>query len=160
MRFLLTFVACAAFWWICSGQTYLFLVKSGLVVCLATAWLTTRMGLADEESQPLGAMPRLVPYLPWLAWQVVLSNWDVIRRVWAPRLDIQPEVVEVPCTLTTAFGRATYANSITLTPGTVTIDTGDEGQGRFLVHALHGAAAAELGCGGMHARVAKVEGGA
>ncbi len=157
MRFFVTFLSCAAFWWLCSGQTKPFLLKSGLVVCLGVAWLTTRMRLNDEEGQPLAAIPRLVLYTPWLLWQVVLSNWDVVRRVWSPNLDIAPEVVEVPSGLKTAFGRATYANSITLTPGTVTIDAGEE---TYLVHALHDGAAAGLETGDMHERIKKVEGSA
>lgn len=157
MRFLVSFISFAAFWWLCSGQTSPFLLKSGLVVCLAVAWLTARMGLADEESQPLAMLPRLVRYAPWLFKQVVRSNWDVVRRVWAPRIPIAPQVIEVPCGLQTGFGRATYANSITMTPGTVTIDTG---QDTYLVHALHDEAAAGLEQGDMHARVARVEGSA
>ncbi|MDF1801036.1 MAG: Na+/H+ antiporter subunit E [Planctomycetota bacterium] len=157
MRFLVSFVTLAAFWWLCSGQTAPFLLKSGLVVSLAVAWLSTRMGLVDEESQPLSALPRLALYVPWLLWQVVLSNWDVVRRVWSPGLSIAPAVIEVPCALKTGFGRATYATSITLTPGTVTIETGKD---TFLVHALHDEAAAGLENGDMHARLMKVEGSA
>jgi len=157
MRFFVTFLSCAAFWWLCSGQTKPFLLKSGLVVCLGVSWLTTRMGLADEEGQPLAAIPRLVLYAPWLFWQVILSNWDVVKRVWAPGRNIAPKVIEVPSRLETAFGRAIYANSITLTPGTVTIDAGED---TCLVHALHDAAATGLEAGDMHERVMKVEGSA
>lgn len=157
MRFILHFVTLAGFWWLLSGQTKPFLVGCGVVVCLVTAFMSSRMGLVDEESQPFGMLPRLITFAPWLLWQVVLSNWDVVKRVWTPGLGIEPKIVKAPVALKTGFGRATYANSITLTPGTVTIDTGTDG---FLVHALHGDAAEGLLTGDMHARVERVEGGA
>lgn len=157
MRFLLHFVTLLAFWWLLSGQTRLYLMGCGVVVCLAVAAVSSRMGLVDDESQPFGSLPRLVLFAPWLFWQVVLSNWDVIKRVWAPKVRVEPRIVRVPVTLKTGFGRATFANSITLTPGTVTIDTGADG---FLVHALHQAAADGVLTGDMHARVQRVEGSA
>ena len=157
MRFILHFVFLAVFWWLLSWQTNPFLLKSGFVVCLGVALLSSRMGLVDDESQPFAMLPRLVLFGPWLLWQVVLSNWDVVKRVWTPGLGIAPQIIRVPCALKTGFCRATYANSITLTPGTVTIDTGDEG---FLVHALHQEAADGLLTNDMHQRVQRVEGSA
>jgi len=156
MRFLVHFTTLAALWWLLSGQTQPFLLVSGVVVCLGVAWFSARMRLIDEESQPLRLVPRLLLlYAPWLVWQVVLSNWDVVKRVWTPSLGIAPAVIRVPCDLRTAFGKVTYANSITLTPGTVTIDVGS---GSFLVHALHDEAAAGLETGEMLERVRRVEG--
>ena len=158
MRFLIHFVTLAAFWWLLSGQTRLFLLICGLVVCLGTAVISSRMALLDEESQPLGMVPRLLAFVPWLFWQVLVSNWDVVKRVWTPGLDIQPCIVKAPMSLKNGFAQATYANSITLTPGTVTIDT--EAADGYLVHALHQPAADGLLTGDMHARVKRVEGGA
>lgn len=155
MRFTLHFFTLAVLWWLLSGQTAPFLLECGVVVCLAVAWLSSRMRLLDEESQPFQMVPRLVLYAPWLLWQVVLSNWDVVKRVWTPGLGIAPEVIKVPSKLETAFGRVTYANSITLTPGTVTIEVGED---ELLVHALHDEAAAGLESGEMHDRVKRVEG--
>jgi multicomponent Na+:H+ antiporter subunit E len=155
MRFILHFLSLFVLWWLLSGQTSPFLLECGVVVCLVVAWISMRMRLVDEESQPFRMLPRLVVYMPWLLWQVVLSNWDVVKRVWTPGLGIAPEVIKVPCEMKTAFGRVTYANSITLTPGTVTIEAGG---GNFLVHALHDEAAAGLESGEMHARIRRVEG--
>lgn len=155
MRFILHFLSLAVLWWLLSGQTAPFLLECGVVVCLFTAWISSRMGLVDEESQPYGMLPRVVLFAPWLFWQVVLSNWDVVKRVWTPGLGIAPEIIKVPCEMKTAFGRVTFANSITMTPGTVTIDVGTD---EFLVHALHAEAAAGLLDGEMHRRVLKTEG--
>lgn len=154
MRFLIHFVTLATFWWLLSGQTAPFLLQTGVVTCLVVAWFSSRMELLDGESQPLRLLPRLALYGPWLFWQVVLSNWDVVKRVWTPNLGIAPIVIKVPCNLKTAFGRATYANSITLTPGTVTIEVNETS---YLVHALHDVAAAGLENGEMLERVRRVE---
>lgn len=155
MRFILHSITLAVLWWLLSGQTKPFLLQCGVVTILFVTWISGRMRLLDDESQPFRMLPRLLLYAPWLLWQVVLSNWDVVKRVWTPGLGIAPEVIRVPCELKTGFGRVTYANSITLTPGTVTIEAGD---GEFLVHALHDEAAAGLETGDMHARVKRVEG--
>jgi multicomponent Na+:H+ antiporter subunit E len=157
MRFVFSFILLFAFWWLLSGQTNPFLIKSGVVVSALVAYLSVRMGLADEESQPMPVIPRLLLYAPWLFWQVVLSNWDVVKRVWTPGLQIAPHLIRVPCKARTGFGRVTYANSITLTPGTVTVEAGDE---TYLVHALHSEAAAGLESGEMHRRVQALEGSA
>lgn len=154
MRILLHIITLAAFWWLLSGQTKPFLLECGVVTVLVVTWISSRMRLLDEESQPLRMLPRLCLYMPWLLWQVVISNWDVVKRVWTPGLGIAPSVIRVPCELKTGFGRVTYANSITLTPGTVTIEAG---QGEFLVHALCDEAATGLLSGEMHTRVQRVE---
>ena len=99
-------------------------------------------------------LPKLVTYVPWLAWQVFQSNWDVIKRVCMPGVQVQPRFIRVPCNLKTEFGRVTYANSITLTPGTVTVEAGDT----FLIHALHKDAADSLETGDMERRVQVLEG--
>ncbi|MFT6040018.1 MAG: multicomponent Na+:H+ antiporter subunit E [Gammaproteobacteria bacterium] len=154
MRFALSFLFLFSFWWLLSGQTKPLLLGTGVVVCALVALLSTRMGLVDEESHPMSFIPKLVTYAPWLAWQVLQSNWDVTKRVWSPQLKVQPRFFSVPCDLKTEFGRATYANSITLTPGTVTVDTGDA----FLIHALHQEAADSLATGDMERRVQRLEG--
>ena len=102
----------------------------------------------------MSVIPKLATYVPWLAWQVLKSNWDVTKRVWSPNLQVQPSFLRVPCDLRTEFCRATYANSITLTPGTVTVDAGDT----FLIHALHQEAADSLATGDMERRVQGLEG--
>lgn len=154
MRFAISFLSLSAFWWILSGQTKPLLLITGGVVCALVALLSTRMGLADRESQPISFLPKMVTYAPWLLWQVILSNWDVVKLVWTPGLKIAPRVISVPTGLKSGFARTTYANSITLTPGTVTIEAGEE---FFLVHALHEDAAAGLESGDMQRRVQVME---
>ena len=79
---------------------------------------------------------------------------DVARRVWAPKMNIEPQLVRVPCRLKTEAGLALLANSITLTPGTVTIAIeGDE----LVVHSLSDAATVAVQGPGMQDRIAAME---
>jgi multicomponent Na+:H+ antiporter subunit E len=97
----------------------------------------------------------LLAYLPWLCWQIVLASLEVAYLVLHPRLPIQPQLIRFRAHLPHALARLSLATSITLTPGTVTLDThGDE----FLVHALTAAGAEALlspeGDGTMQRRIA------
>ena len=88
-------------------------------------------------------------------YEIVLSNIDVSKRVWSADLNIKPTLRRVTATPNTELGRAIYANSITLTPGTTAINfTPDDD---ILVHALHEDSLEELEAGEMAARVRDVE---
>lgn len=152
------FVSLFAFYVVLSGQiSSMYLMSAGAVSCLAITALCVRLGIADDEGMPVEYWPRTAVYIPWLLWQVLLANIDVLKRVWKPgKLDIQPHMIEVPHELRTPYGLATYMNSITLTPGTVTVDVGED---TLLIHALTKGAADDLLEGEMHRRVQRVEGG-
>ena len=87
--------------------------------------------------------------------EIVLSNIAVARVILDPRLPIHPRILRVEASQKTDVGRVTYANSITLTPGTVTLDVRD---GKLLVHALTTGSAEGLLTGEMDRRVARLEG--
>ena len=99
----------------------------------------------------------MLSYLPWLLWQIVLANLDVAYRVWHPKLKISPRMIRVPYTTKTSVATVVYANSITLTPGTVTVSV-DEQKGEMLVHALSEKSASSLLSGAMQDRIHKLEG--
>jgi multicomponent Na+:H+ antiporter subunit E len=77
----------------------------------------------DRESLPvyLGLRPFL-SYVPWMIWEVVKANVGVARIILDPKLPIEPEIVRVPADQKTALTQVIYANSITLTPGTISMD--------------------------------------
>ncbi|MBK8264398.1 MAG: Na+/H+ antiporter subunit E [Nannocystis sp.] len=157
MRYLIFVVLLAGFFGLLSGQFHNgFLMVVGALCIALIALISARMALVDEESYPdLGTWVRMSLYVPYLFWQIVLSNWDVFKRVWDPALPVSPQLVRAPFSTRTAFGTVTFANSITLTPGTVTIEVLE---GEFLIHALTTEAADGVKDGSMEAQVKRLEG--
>ncbi len=126
----------------------------GGVSCFAVVLIARRMQVVDREGAPIEVAPRVLLYAPWLIWQIVKANVDVARRILHPALPIRPHVIRIRAGQKTDLGRVIYANSITLTPGTVTIDL----QGRDLtVHALTDEAARGLATGEMDRRVSSTQ---
>ena len=155
MRAFSLFVVLAIFWAAISGQTLLFLVGCGVVCCIGTTAVALRMGSHDEESHWVPFLLRMVTYVPWLMWQIILSNLHVAARVWSPKPVIEPRMFTIPVDLKSPLAIVTYANSITLTPGTVTVDVREN---EMLIHALTKETADDLISGSMHEQVKKLEG--
>ncbi len=128
------FVFLAVAWLLWSGfWDNPLLLSLGAVSCLGVLLLVRRMRLVDAEGVPLKILPKLVVYAPWLIWEVVKANVDVARRILSPRMPISPCLFEVKASQSDDLGRVIYANSITLTPGTISVHVeGDV----ILVHAL------------------------
>ena len=143
-------------WLANSGHYSALIVGFGVASCLFVVWLAHRMGIIDDEAIPLHLIPRLPRYLPWIAKEVVKSNLDVSRRIlglgW-PR--VSPRLFEAPTTQHSDLGRVLYANSITLTPGTVSIRVHGT---KITVHAIADEVADELLEGEMDRRVSNLEG--
>jgi multicomponent Na+:H+ antiporter subunit E len=143
------------FWLTLSGILEPFLVSAGAASAAAVVWLAHRMALIDRESHPLHLRGRVLTYLPWLFAEIGKSAWSVTKIILDPRLPITPSMVRVKASQRTTVGVVTYANSITLTPGTVSLEVGD---GSILVHALTKAGAESLATGYMDRRVLRYEG--
>jgi multicomponent Na+:H+ antiporter subunit E len=112
----------AAIWLLLSGYwAHPILVPLGAVSIAFSLWLSLRLGVIRADDRPLRMIAASLRYWPWLLWQIVLSNLHVARQVISPRLAIAPRIVRLPITQQTDIGRATLANSITLTPGTISI---------------------------------------
>ncbi len=154
MTLLAITLACA--WILWSWHFEALLLVFGALSCLVVVLLCWRMGIIDDEGEPLLRLKlRPLFYIPWLLWQIVRSNVDVARRILSPSVPISPKLIEVPSNQKTDLGSVIYANSITLTPGTITIRIRD---GVILVHALSEEAAEELLEGEMGRRVRACEG--
>ena len=145
-----------AFWLLLSGIFTPFLVLSGLAAAVGVAALAWRMEVVDREGHPIHLMPGALAYWPWLVKEIVKSGWQVARIVLDPRLPISPTLVRFSPSQSTVVGLVTHANSITLTPGTLTIEAEREA---FLVHALTRGGAAGLAGSEMDRRVTRLEGG-
>jgi len=143
-------------WLLLSGHYTPFLLALGVVSVLVVLLIVRRMGLIDSETAPIQLTWRLPAYVPWLILEIDKANFDVARRVLTPGRSIRPTVVHLPADQRSELAQVVYANSITLTPGTVSIDVR---RGEITVHALTADAAAELLSGRMSRRVCKLEGG-
>lgn len=155
MRLVGLFVCLLIFWLALSGHYTVFLISMGLVSIVFVVWMIWRADLVDTEGQPFELLLAAVTYWPWLVIEIFKSAWSVTRIILAPSLPISPTMTKVIGQQRTNAGLATYANSITLTPGTITTDI----DGPILtVHALTEHGAADLEAGGMDARVKAFEG--
>jgi multicomponent Na+:H+ antiporter subunit E len=144
------------FWVLLSGFFTPFLVISGAASALAVALLARRMAVADREGHPIHLGPSAVLYWPWLAKEILRSGWNVARIILSPRLPIVPTLVRFRPSQRTAVGLVTHANSITLTPGTLSVEvTRDE----FVVHGLTREGAEGCVDSDMDRRVTRFEGG-
>lgn len=156
LRFVLTWIVLAAFWLGLSGHFDAIHLTWGLV---AVTLVSTITALSPRHCDPVpvetARVFRLLGYVPWLFWQIVLSNWDVALRVLGVR-PVDPSLFRFHPELESDFGRVAMANSITLTPGTVTVEI--EENGDFLVHAIAPPAVEGLLSGAMAERVHRVEG--
>lgn len=151
----LTFGALMAIWIVFSGFLDPFHLTLGLISCGIVTWLSSGV-LFDDRSIPLRRRAtqtlRFASYLLWLTWQIVLSNIAVLKLAFAPRSSLQPQIVRYRTPLKTDFEKFLLANSITLTPGTVTIKILDD---LFYIHAIDDGSAAGLN-GEMDRRIAHI----
>jgi multicomponent Na+:H+ antiporter subunit E len=145
------------FWLLLSGIYTPFLVLAGLGASIAVGVLAWRMDLADREGHPVHLTAAALAYWPWLVKEIVKSGWQVSRIILHPRLPISPALVRFQPSQKSAVGLVTHANSITLTPGTITVEADHQ---EFLVHALTSAAAAGVVDSEMDRRVSRLEGSA
>jgi multicomponent Na+:H+ antiporter subunit E len=121
-------------------------IVTGLASAAVVAAVLGR--ITFERAPSIGtvaALLRAVVFLPVLLWAVIRANLALAVVVLHPRLPIDPAVVSVPAP-ESALGRALLANSITLTPGTVTLDVTDD---ELVVHTLTAATRADLLAGSL-----------
>ena len=142
-------------WLFLSGHFDPTLVTYGVLSCIFIVALMAHLGILDKEALPvhLGIRPFL--YVPWLQKEIVLSNLAVAKVILDPKLPIRPRLLRVRVSQTSDVAKAIHANSITLTPGTVTLDVRND---EFLVHALTDESAEGLLTGEMDRRCAALEG--
>ena len=133
-------------WLLLSGHYNVLLISLGLISSLLTVVLALRMDVIDHESHPLHLRRQLPRFWIFLSREVVLANLDVARRILTPGKSFSPQLRQLPLPQKTAVGQVLYANSITLTPGTVTVQLGTD---NILIHALSREAADDLQTGRM-----------
>ena len=157
IRMVLIALVLFAFWLLLSGNYKLWLIASGGASALFVVVFARAKQVADPEGFPAEMLPRALLYWPWLIWQIVLSALNVTRIILDPKLPISPTVVRVDAQQKSSVGLVTYANSITLTPGTISVEVGERVK-RIWVHAITKENAAGFADDEMNTRVAKMEG--
>jgi multicomponent Na+:H+ antiporter subunit E len=146
----LVFAACFALWLVLSGHPTPLHLAQGVLSAALVAYLNRDLELLGESVR---RGPRFLAYLPWLLKEIVVANVQVVRIVLHPRLPVDPVLVRVGTRLRSDLAVTAFANSITLTPGTVTVDV--EGR-ELVVHALTPQTPASFA--GMEGRVAEAFG--
>jgi multicomponent Na+:H+ antiporter subunit E len=150
---LITFVLLLVFWIVFSGKFDAFHFGLGILSCAVVALVSHGLLFSNiGADRKLAMTGRFLLYLPWLIYQVILANLHVAKLVLSPG-GIHPRVVEIKTKLKSDLSMVTFANSITLTPGTITMDIAD---GTFYVHAISQKVADDLLSGDMENRVAKI----
>ncbi len=143
-------------WMLLSGHTEWYMLSLGVISIAAVLLLVNRMGLVDEEGFPIHMLTRVPAYWAWLMGQIIQSNISVAKLILNPKLTINPLHIRVSASQAGDAGKVCYANSITLTPGTIA--TGIDGD-LIRVHALTHEAGQDLGEGDMDRHVSHLESG-
>ena len=156
MRKIVLFCFLFGFWLALSGHYSAFLIASGAAVSLIAVAATARLGIDDEEAMPLAVFSGIPGYYPWLIMEIAKSACKVSLVIVHPRLPVSPVLTTELASQETTTGVATYGNSITLTPGTVTAGVKDR---QLTVYALTRDGALDVEAGDMDQRVRRFEGG-
>ena len=132
MKSFFLFFILLSLWLLMSGHYSFLIISLGVISCVFCVYLAKRANLIDDEGLPLFFLPRLINYLLWLFKEIFNSNIGTAKAIITG--NINPEIFIVKSSQNTDVAKVTYANSITLTPGTVTIQINED---KFEVHALN-----------------------
>lgn len=143
----------STFWLLLSGYIQPLLLGFGAVSVFVVLLVLKRMDDVDQEKQEIGTGLRLMRYLPWLTWQVICSSLQVTKLIWGSADKISPSVAKISAKNIPPHQRALYANSITLTPGTLSVDLVDD---EIIVHALQKSSIEELEQKAMERKITQI----
>ena len=143
-----------AFWLAISEHYTPLMLLLGMISIASVVYVAHRMDVVDHEAQPLLLTLKIPGYYAWLIKEIFLANLLVVKHVWLGNKSISPVFATITASQKTEMGKVIYANSITLTPGTVTVNIeGDQ----FLIHALLRESIKDLEAGKMDKRVTQLE---
>ena len=156
MRYGITFIILFLCWIIWSGIFDAWHLTLGVISCSLVTYLSNDLLFKREKflSKDWVEVKRFIIYMPWLIYQIILANIHVAYLALSPKMPIQPSLIGFTTKLKKGISLLTFANSITLTPGTITADI--RGGSYYIVHALDRKVADDLLTGEMENRVAHV----
>ena len=135
--FILSFAILFLLWIVFSGRFDGFHITLGLISSAIVAVFSGDLLFTSDELRGIFRLWfRMLAYIPWLLYQIFLANLHVMYLVFHPKMKelINPQIIEFDSQLKDDFARTTFANSITLTPGTITVNV--TALGRFSVHCI------------------------
>ena len=145
------------FWVLLNGKWTTEIAVVGVIVCAALyAFMCAFMGYSPKQEWKLvRRVPKIFRYFLYLVGEIFKSAWGTMMLIWSPDKEIQPRVTSFRTRLRTDAGKVVLANSITMTPGTITVDVQDD---LFLIHCLD--ETFDVGTEGfeMEDRIMKIEG--
>jgi multicomponent Na+:H+ antiporter subunit E len=145
MRYFISFLIFFATWIIWSGLFDAWHLSLGAISSALVAYMSHDLLFRSEKLQrsQLKELSRFMQYLPWLFYQIFLANIHIVKLAFHPRMydRIDPHIIKFRTKLKKDFSLVTFANSITLTPGTVTVLIKD---GYYYVHAIDMKVAGDL----------------
>lgn len=126
MKYLATFIVLFVVYLFLAGFVLDEVIVGGIVSAALTLILVKFVNFKVDFLLPIKLLKFVFVYLPVFIWKLILANLDVARRVLSPKIPLNPGIVKVPTGLKGDFGKLALANSITLTPGTLSIDVEDD----------------------------------
>jgi multicomponent Na+:H+ antiporter subunit E len=155
MGYILTFLILFTFWCIFSGYFDAFHLLLGVICSIIVTIFSSHYLFPEPITiESIKRIGRFIGYIPWLIYQIIIANLQVVYLVLHPRMPINPKIITVETTLKDDISRVIMANSITLTPGTITVDIKDN---TFWVHSLSDASSSGLINGDIEQKVKTTE---
>ena len=142
------------FWLLNSGHYNYLILALGAASIAIVVLIAHRMDVVDHESQTIHLSLEYPRFGLWLIKEIVVANLTVVKHIWLGNKTITPTVKVIKASQTTDVGKVIYSNSITLTPGTVTLGLVND---EIMVHALIQENIVALESGDMDSRVSKLE---
>lgn len=145
ISFFLTFVILLILWVIFSGKFDSFHLSLGVISCLMVSWITSDLAIITPDIAKFSRLfMGFIVYIPWLIWQIVLSTIHMLPIILSPDMNkkINPRIIKIKSGIKDSVGLVTFANSITLTPGTITVVVTKDGD--MAIHAIDDECAASL----------------
>lgn len=145
----------SVFWLLLSGYIQPLLLSFGVISVAIVLLVLKRMDQVDQEPQKIGSIYKALRYFTWLLGQIISSSTHVTKLIWGSASQVSPSLEKISANKVPAKRRVLYANSITLTPGTLSVDLEDD---EITVHALQKASIDELKQGDMERKITGIWG--
>lgn len=126
MKYLITFLTLLLVYLFLAGFMLSEVILGSIVSAVLTIILVNQLNFKIDAKFPIRLLKFLFLYIPIFIWKLILANIDVARRVLTPKIPLNPGIVKVDTRLKGDFGKLVLANSITLTPGTLSLDVIDQ----------------------------------